>query len=360
MVQKVRLLRNHNKGGLSMKHSSIAVLGAGSWGTALALLLYGKGHHVNLWMRDKEQRDEIRQTGENKQYLPNVSIPEELNLLTDLEEAVKNVDVILTTVPSQAVRGVLQQISPYINSNQVIVNASKGLEQKTLLRISEVVEAVLPGQSYVALTGPSHAEEVCKEMPTTIVVASKERKTAEYIQDIFITPTFRVYTNPDLIGVELGGALKNVIAFGAGIADGLGFGDNAKAAIMTRGIREIARLGKAMGANLATFAGLTGIGDLMVTCTSMHSRNRRAGILIGEGKSLDETLKEIGMVVEGITTTQAAYQLAKECSIEMPITEEIYRILYEGTNARDAVTNLMTRTRTHELEEIVDEETIKW
>lgn len=342
-----------------MNYSSIAVLGAGSWGTALALLLQGKGHHVNLWMRNREQYQEMCETRENKHYLPGVHIPEELKLFTDLEEAVRNVEIILVSVPTQSVRGVMKQILPYINSKQIIVNTSKGLEQNTLLRISEVVEEVAPGQPFVALSGPSHAEEVCKGMPTTIVVASKERKIAEFVQDVFITPTFRVYTNPDIVGVELGGALKNVIAFGAGIVDGLGYGDNAKAALMTRGIREIARLGKAMGADLATFAGLSGIGDLIVTCTSMHSRNRRAGILIGQGKNLEETLKEIGMVVEGITTTKAAYQLAQEYQIEMPITKEIFNVLYEGTSTADAVGNLMTRTRTHELEEVVDED-INW
>ncbi|MBM7614563.1 NAD(P)H-dependent glycerol-3-phosphate dehydrogenase [Alkaliphilus hydrothermalis] len=343
-----------------MNYSSIAVLGAGSWGTALALVLQGKGHRVNLWMRDIKQYEEMLEKRENCRYLPNVHIPEELYLSTDLEKAILDVDVILMSVPTQSVRSVFMKIAPIVKPHQIIVNTSKGLEQNTLLRISEVIDEILPGQPFVTLSGPSHAEEVCKEMPTTVAVASKSRSHAEYIQDLFITPSFRVYTNPDLVGVELGGALKNVIAFGAGITDGLGFGDNAKAALMTRGIREIARLGKAMGGNLATFAGLSGIGDLIVTCTSMHSRNRRAGILVGQGKTLEETLKEIGMVVEGITTTKAAFQLAKEYNIEMPITEEIYNILYEGTNAKDAVTNLMTRNRTHEMEEVVETENLNW
>lgn len=343
-----------------MNHSSIAVLGAGSWGTALSLLLHSKGHRVNLWMKDQEQYDKILRDGENMHYLPGTSIPKELSLYTDIEAAIKGVEAILVTVPSQAVRSVLQLIKGKVEPPQVIINAAKGLEQQTLLRISEVVEEELPGQPFAALSGPSHAEEVCKAMPTTVVAAAKERTIAEFVQDLFITPTFRVYTNPDLIGVELGGALKNVIAFGAGISDGLGFGDNAKAALMTRGIREISRLGAAMGADIDTFAGLSGIGDLIVTCTSMHSRNRRAGILIGQGKDLQSTLEEIGMVVEGITTTKAAYWLSKKYHVEMPITEEIYRILYEDTNAKDAVTNLMTRNRTHEMEEIVDAENISW
>jgi len=340
--------------------SSIAVLGAGSWGTALALSLLSKGHRVNLWMKDEEQYNSLVSTRCNSKYLPDAMLPVEMNLYTNLEEAIKGTEVILVVVPTQAVRGVIRSAKAFIKPCQIIVNASKGLEQNTLLRVSEVVKEELPENSFVALSGPSHAEEVCKSMPTTLVAAGPNRLSVELIQDIFITPSLRVYTNPDLIGVELGGALKNVIAFGAGISDGLGFGDNAKAALMTRGIREIARLGKEMGASLPTFAGLSGIGDLIVTCTSMHSRNRRAGILLGKGKTLEETLAEIGMVVEGVTTTKAAYELAKKHNIEMPITEEIYKILYEGSNAKDAVLNLMTRNRTHELEEIVDAFDISW
>lgn len=343
-----------------MNHSTIAVLGAGSWGTALGLVLHSKGYTVNLWMKDQEQYEKILTTRENTQYLPGIAIPEKINLFTDIEAAIRGADSILIAVPSQAVRSVLKLMKGSIMPQQVIINAAKGLEQQTLLRISEVVEEELPGQPFAVLSGPSHAEEVSKKMPTTVVAASKERAVAEFVQDLFITPTFRVYTNPDLSGVELGGALKNVIAFGAGISDGLGFGDNAKAALMTRGIREIARLGAAMGANIDTFAGLSGIGDLIVTCTSIHSRNRRAGILMGQGKDLDTTLREIGMVVEGITTTRAAYALSKKYEVEMPITEEIYGILYNNTNAKNAVTNLMTRNRTHEMEEIVDEKNICW
>ena len=340
--------------------SSIAVLGAGSWGTALALSLLSKGHRVNMWMKDEEQYDSLISTRCNTKYLPDVMLPQEMNLYTKLEEAIEGTEVILIVVPTQAVRGVIRSAKAFIKPSQIIVNASKGLEQNTLFRVSELVKEELPENPFVALSGPSHAEEVCKSMPTTLVAAGLNRYSVELIQDIFITPSLRVYTNPDLIGVELGGALKNVIAFGAGISDGLGFGDNAKAALMTRGIREIARLGKEMGASLQTFAGLSGIGDLIVTCTSMHSRNRRAGILLGKGRSLEETLAEIGMVVEGVTTTKAAYELAKKHNIEMPITEEIYKILYEGSNAKNAVLNLMTRNRTHELEEIVDTIDISW
>lgn len=343
-----------------MKDLTVAVLGAGSWGTALSLVLNSKGHSVNLWMRRKEQYDEIMIKRENHKYLPNVYIPKEIKVFNDLIDAIKNSDIIVLAIPTQKVREIIKSIKSHVNSGQIIVNVAKGIEEKTQLTISQIVAEELPQQPYAILSGPSHAEEVVKDIPTTIVVASKERRIAEYIQEVFITSFFRVYTNPDVIGVELGGALKNVIAFGAGVADGLGFGDNARAALMTRGITEVARLGNAMGANMSTFAGLSGIGDLIVTCTSMHSRNRRAGILIGEGKNLKETLEEIGMVVEGITTTGVAYKLSKEYNIEMPITQEIYKVLYEDKDPKEAVTNLMTRSRKHEIEEIVDVSNIDW
>ena len=343
-----------------MNDFNIAVLGAGSWGTALSMVLCGKGHKVNLWTRDEEQYKDMVCTRKNNKYLPDINLPENLNLYIDLQRAVSNADAILISVPSQSVREILRKIKPYLKGDEIIINSSKGLEKDTYLTISQVANAELPDNKFAVLSGPSHAEEVCKNMPTTIVVASKSKATAELVQDLFITPGFRVYTNPDVIGVELGGALKNVIAFGAGIADGLGFGDNAKAALITRGISEIARLGKVMGANKSTFAGLSGIGDLIVTCTSMHSRNRRAGILIGKGKGLEETLREIGMVVEGIVTTKAAYELAKKHNVEMPITQEIYHVIYNGGNPGEAVTNLMTRSRKHEIEEVVGDMNLSW
>lgn len=343
-----------------MNPLKITVLGAGSWGTALSTVLTGKGYEVHLWMRNKAQYEEILRTGENKKYLPNVALSSNLKLYTNLKEAVLGANVVLISVSSQAVRGILKNIKPYLNGNEIIINVAKGLEKSTQLRISEVVNEELPGNKFVVLSGPSHAEEVSKNMPTTVVVSSKEKSTAEFIQDLFITENFRVYTNPDVIGVELGGALKNVIAFGAGIADGLGFGDNARAALITRGISEIARLGSAMGANIATFAGLTGIGDLIVTCTSMHSRNRRAGILIGKGNKLEDTLNEIGMVVEGVTTTNVAYELSQKYNVEMPITQEIYNILYKDIDAKQAVKRLMCRERTHEIEEVVDSSNVDW
>lgn len=340
--------------------SNICVIGAGSWGTALSISLAKKGHNINLWMRNEEQLLKMQETRENIKYLPGVLLPDNIKLHHNIHKALENADVILLTVSSQAVRQTICQAKASIGSHQVIVNATKGLENATLLRISEVVSQELPQNPYAVLSGPSHAEEVCRDMPTTLVVASHKKSTAEYVQDIFISPKLRIYTNPDVTGVELGGALKNVIALGAGISDGLGFGDNAKAALMTRGIREIARLGQVMGADIATFAGLSGIGDLIVTCTSMHSRNRRCGIQIGQGKKLEEATQSIGMVVEGVVTTKVAYELSKKYNVEMPITAEIYKILYENKDVKEAVVNLMMRSRTHEMEEVVANKHIEW
>lgn len=346
--------------GMIFVKRKVAVIGAGSWGTALAISLSKKGHIVHLWMRDKKQLENMGKTRENMKYLPGVILPDNIILFEDLKEAVRNAEIILLTVSSQAVREVIRSMKGAITTEQIFINAAKGLENNTLLRISQVVKEEFPENKFAVLSGPSHAEEVCRDMPTTLVVAAQDKNVAEYIQDVFISPKLRVYTNPDVAGVELGGALKNVIALGAGISDGLGFGDNAKAALMTRGIREIARLGVAVGADLNTFAGLSGIGDLIVTCTSMHSRNRRCGILIGQGKSLDEAIKSIGMVVEGAVTVKVAYELAKRLNVEMPITSEIYKILYEGNNVREAVVNLMMRSRTHEIEEAAVHSKIEW
>lgn len=333
----------------------VCVLGAGSWGSALALVLAKKGYEVIMWTLSKEQADKINKTKENIDYLPGILLPNNISVTTNIEEAVKDSKIIVLAVPSQAIRSISSQIKSFIKDEQILVDVAKGLEKGSGLRLSEVCKQELPNNPYVALSGPSHAEEVAKDIPTTVVVASKDLKVAQIVQDIFMSPKFRVYTNPDIVGVELGGALKNIIAFGAGICDGLGLGDNSKAALMTRGIREISRLGEAMGANVSTFTGLSGIGDLIVTCTSMHSRNRRAGILIGQGKSLDETLKEIKMVVEGITATEVAYEVAKKLNVDMPITNAIYSVLYKGLNANEVVIELMTRNKTHEMEEIVNE-----
>lgn len=333
----------------------ICVLGAGSWGSALALVLAKKGYEVSMWTLNEEQANKINKTRENIDYLPGVLFPNNINVNTNLEETVKDSKIIVLAVPSQAIRSVSSQIKPFVKEEQILVDVAKGLEKGTGLRLSEVCEQELPNNPYVTLSGPSHAEEVAKDIPTTVVVASEDLEIAQVVQDIFMSPKFRVYTNPDIVGVELGGALKNIIAFGAGVCDGLGLGDNAKAALMTRGIREISRLGAAMGANVSTFAGLSGIGDLIVTCTSMHSRNRRAGILIGQGKSLDETLKEVKMVVEGITATEVAYEVAKKLNIDMPITNAIYSVLHKGASANEVVIELMMRNKTHEMEEIVND-----
>ncbi|MEG1311294.1 MAG: NAD(P)H-dependent glycerol-3-phosphate dehydrogenase [Romboutsia sp.] len=333
----------------------ICVLGAGSWGSALALVVAKKGYQVSMWTLNEEQANKINKTKENIDYLPGVLFPNNITVSTNIEESVKDSKIIVLAVPSQAIRSVSSQIKSFIKDEQIIVDVAKGLEKGTGFRLSEVCEQELPNNPYVALSGPSHAEEVAKDIPTTVVVASENLEIAQVVQDIFMTPKFRVYTNPDIVGVELGGALKNIVAFGAGVCDGLGLGDNAKAALMTRGIREISRLGAAMGANVSTFAGLSGIGDLIVTCTSMHSRNRRAGILIGQGKSLDETLKEVKMVVEGITATEVAYEVAKKLNIDMPITNAIYSVLHKGSSANEVVIELMMRNKTHEMEEIVND-----
>ena len=343
-----------------MKPSSVAVIGAGSWGSALSLVLNGNGHNVHLWMRSSKQLQEIQSTGINSKYLKDVNIPEGIQLSNDMKSTIKDKDVILLSVPTQSIREVLRKIKPWIRKDQVLINVAKGLELQSKFRISEIINEELKEQPCVVLSGPSHAEEASRGMPTTVVASSKEKKWAEFVQDIFSNEFFRVYTNPDIIGVELGGALKNVIAFGAGISDGLGYGDNAKAALMTRGIREIARLGEAMGADIATFSGLSGIGDLIVTCTSMHSRNRRAGILIGEGVSFEETLNKIGMVVEGIKTTESAYELSKLYNIEMPITEQIYNVIYNGLEPKEAVVKLMSRRKKNEMEEILEGKVLNW
>lgn len=340
--------------------AKVGVLGGGSWGTALAILLADKGYDITMWLRDEKQFKEMNELRINQKYLPNIKLPSNLRLTLDLEEVSFKKDMILLSVPTHGVREALNNCKAYINSDQIIVNVAKGIENESLLRISEIVEELLPNNKYAVLSGPSHAEEVAKNMPTTVVSASKNKKVAEYVQDLFITPSFRVYANPDVIGVELGGSLKNVIALGAGISDGLSCGDNTKAALMTRGIFEMARLGEKMGAKVSTFSGLSGIGDLIVTCTSMHSRNRRAGILIGQGMKTDEAIKEIGMVVEGIKTTKSAFELSKQYNIEMPITEEIYDVLYHNSNVKDSISNLMVRDRKHEMEDIVLEKDILW
>jgi len=338
----------------------ITIIGAGSWGTSIAVLLAKKGFNVKFWARDKELIEKIKYTRENSEYLPGTILQDNILASSDMEYCCRDSEVVIVAAPSHAMRDICSQMSNYTSRDQIMVSMTKGIENNTLLRMSEIINEFMQQNEVAVISGPSHAEEVAKGIPTAVVASSKKRAVAEYIQDVFMTPLFRVYTNPDIIGVELGGALKNIIAVGAGIIDGLNLGDNTKAAVMTRGIVEIARLGEAMGASRNTFAGLSGIGDLIVTCTSMHSRNRRAGIAIGQGKSLEEVLGSTRMVVEGVRTTKSACQLAEKMQIEMPITQEIYDLLFNKADVRDSVMNLTMRSKTHEMEDIAELKGFDW
>jgi glycerol-3-phosphate dehydrogenase (NAD(P)+) len=331
----------------------IAIIGAGSWGTALAVNLAGKGHAVSIWDVNAELLQELERDRENKRYLPDVSLHDGIGVSFGLQETLYGADVVLFAVPAQHFRSALLKAGPHIGYETPIVNVAKGIEKTTLKTCSQIAAEEIPACKFVALTGPSHAEEVGCGMPTTVVAASADPEQAAYVQDIFMSNRFRVYTNDDVIGAELGGALKNIIALGAGISDGLGFGDNAKAAMMTRGITEIARLGEKLGGRRETFFGLTGIGDLIVTCTSVHSRNRRCGILMGEGMNPEEAVRKVGMVVEGIHTAEAAWRLAKREDVEMPITEQICKVITGCVDTRDAAFTLMTRQKRHETEDLL-------
>lgn len=335
----------------------IACIGAGSWGSALALVLCDNGHDVLIWSRRKEQVEELNKDHTNEQYNPGVVFPSSLKATYSMKEAVMNADMILLAVPTKAIRSCIQQMIPFIHKKVIITHVSKGIEPDTLLRVSEVIKEEMPEElidEIVVLSGPSHAEEVSKRLPTTITASAKNSEKAEFVQDLFMNNRFRVYTNPDVVGVELGGALKNIIALGAGISDGLGYGDNAKAALITRGLAEITRLGTKLGANPITFAGLTGLGDLIVTCTSIHSRNYRAGYELGKGRHLKEVLDSVGMVVEGVRTTKAAFQLSEIHQVDMPITQEIYKVLFADKNPKEAVDDLMTRMKRSEMENLYD------
>ncbi len=326
----------------------ISVIGSGSFGTAIASLLGKKGFDVSLWSYSEQEAKSIELNRENTEFLKGVRLTDNVHCTNDMQKATDGADLIVTVVPSFATRQTAKKLSQYVKDGQPIVNLSKGLENDTLMRLSQVYAQEIPNAVMAVMSGPSHAEEVGLGLPTTNVVASRDVEVARLVQDIFMNEVFRVYLSADTIGVEIGGALKNVIALCAGISDGLGFGDNTKAALMTRGIAEIKRLGIAMGAQPDTFAGLSGIGDLIVTCTSMHSRNRRCGILLGQGKSMEEALKEVHMVVEGVHTAKAAYELSNKYGIKMPIIEQAYSILFEEKNAKDAVCELMTRDKTFE------------
>lgn len=330
--------------------SKISVIGSGGWGTAIAVMLAENGHDVTLWSYLKQESDDLNKYRENKPFLPGVILPDNIKCTSDIKTCIKERDIIVTATPSHAIRSTAKNMKPYIEDGQIVLNISKGIEEGTYLTLSQVLKEELPNAEVAVMSGPSHAEEVSRKVPTTNVVASKNEKTAKFIQDVFMNPNFRVYTNPDVLGVELGGSLKNVIALCAGIIDGMGLGDNTKAALMTRGLVEMSRLGTAMGARVETFNGLSGVGDLIVTCTSMHSRNRRAGILIGQGKTATEAQDEVKMVVEGVRTCRAAKQLADKVGVEMPIVNEAYKVLFENMPAKDAVVNLMGRERKPESE----------
>lgn len=324
---------------------NVTVLGAGSWGTTLALVLNQNDHQVTCWSFDKNDVDSINESGENKKFLPGLSLPDTIIFTNNLQSSINSAEVCIVAIPSHAVRSVVSSLDLSAKENLIWVNVAKGIENETLLRISQVIEQVgqISSDKIAVLFGPSHAEEVSREIPTAIVSASKNQETATLVQNLFMRPYFRVYSNPDIIGVELGGALKNIIAVAAGICDGAGFGDNTKAALITRGLVEINRLGIKMGAKPDTFAGLSGMGDLIVTCTSKHSRNRYVGEQIGKGRSLQDVLNEMVMVAEGVKTTASAFELSEREQVEMPITEQVYKTLFEGKPPDKAMTDLMTR-----------------
>ena len=321
------------------------VIGSGSWGTALARVLSKNGHEVTLWSRREEESRMLREERENKSKLPGVKLPDDILCTTDLERTVEGKDILVLATASPSIRSMAKKMAPYVASGQLIVDVSKGIEESTLMILTDVIAQEIPQCRAAVLSGPSHAEEVGRDIPTTVVAGAKDRETAEYIQNLFMNKVFRVYTSPDMLGIELGGALKNVIALAAGAADGLGCGDNTKAALITRGIAEMSRLGVAMGGHIETFNGLTGIGDLIVTCASMHSRNRRAGILIGQGKTMQEAMDEVKMVVEGVNSAKAAKTLAEKYGIDMPIVQEVNQVLFEGKTAREALADLMLRDK---------------
>lgn len=323
----------------------IAVIGAGSWGIALAQLLNHNGHEVTVWSIIESEIKMLQEKHEHVDKLPGVSLSDKIQFTSNLKEAVLGKQVLVLAVPSPFTRSTANMMKDYITEEQIIVNVAKGIEEATLMTLSQIVEEEIPQATVAVLSGPSHAEEVGRGIPTTIVVGAKDKKAAEYLQNVFMSDVFRVYISPDVLGIELGAALKNVVALAAGIADGLGYGDNTKAALITRGITEISRLGMAMGGKYETFSGLSGIGDLIVTCASMHSRNRRAGILIGQGKTMEEAMKEVKMVVEGVYSAKAAMGLAKKYNVQIPIIEQVNLVLFENKSAADAMKDLMGRDK---------------
>ena len=319
------------------------VLGAGSWGTALALLLDKNGHDVTVWSIDQAEVEMLDREREHKSKLPGVKLPQTMKFTNEIQEASTDQDFMVLAVPSPFTRATAKKMAPFVKEGQKIVNVAKGIEESTLMTLSEQIEQEIPQADVAVLSGPSHAEEVGRCLPTTCVVGAHTKETAEYLQKMFMNEVFRVYTSPDILGIELGGSLKNVIALAAGIADGLGYGDNTKAALITRGIAEIARLGVKMGGKIESFTGLTGIGDLIVTCASVHSRNRKAGYLIGQGRTMQQAMDEVQMVVEGVYSTKAAVKLAQRYEVQMPIIEQVNAVLFEEKSAAEAVKELMLR-----------------
>lgn len=326
-----------------MTVKGVTFIGGGSFGTALAIMLAKKGYNIKMWDRKSQVVADINEKKENIKYLPNVVIPSNVEAYGNMQEALKETKYVVISVPSHAIREICKNIKNYLEEDAIIISVAKGIEEHSGKRLSQIIKEELPKNPVVILSGPSHAEEVAQDIPTTVVVTSENMEASLEVQNLFITNKFRVYTNDDIIGVEIGGAVKNIIALAAGISDGIGYGDNTKAALMTRGINEIIRIGEKLGGKRETFWGLTGMGDMIVTCTSMHSRNRRAGLLIGKGLSMEEAVEEVGMVVEGIKACKAFYELKEKLKVSMPITDALYRVLFEGEDAKYCVYELMTR-----------------
>lgn len=323
--------------------ANVGVMGAGSWGTALALLLHSNGHQVTVWSINEEEVEMLSKEREHKSKLPGVKIPEDMVFTSDMETAIKEKDFLVLAVPSAFTRGTARNMKPFVKEGQIIVDVAKGIEEDTLMTLSQQIEEEILQANVAVLSGPSHAEEVGRGLPTAVVIGAKTEETARYLQEMFMNHVFRVYISSDMLGMELGGALKNVIALAAGIADGMGYGDNTKAALITRGIAEIARLGVKMGGAIESFTGLTGIGDLIVTCASVHSRNRKAGYLMGQGKTMEEAMAEVKMVVEGVYSAKAAAKLGKKYGVALPIVDKVNEVLFEGKDPKEAVDELMLR-----------------
>lgn len=330
----------------------VSVIGAGGWGCALACVLCDNGHEVTLWSALPEEVEELKKKRENAAKLPGIKLSDKLFVTDDLAAACQGKDILVFAVPSVFVRSTARAAAPFVTDGQMIVNVAKGIEEETLCTMTDIISEEIPAADVAVLSGPSHAEEVGRRIPTTVVAAAKTEATARFVQDIFMNDVFRVYSSSDMTGIELGGALKNIIALAAGVVDGLGLGDNTKAALITRGIAEIARLGIAAGGRMETFAGLSGIGDLIVTCTSRHSRNHNAGELMGRGYTMEEAMAEVKMVVEGVYSAKAARKMAEKYQVSMPIVEEVNKVLFEGKSAKDAMNDLLTRERKEEFAQI--------